>query len=345
MNSSPLRTLGFAACLSLTSLFSAGEIQSSKSPYPVVGNIERLDPALDQLLAPDAKLEKLAEGFKWSEGPVWSAQKNALLFSDTQTNIVYRWQDGEGIHIFITPSGFTGEHFDGREPGSNGLTFDPKGRLTLAQHGNRQVAQLNDDGHTFTPLATHFEGHRFSSPNDLCFDHAGRLYFTDPPYGLPNHTSPEMPFNGVYCRETDGKVVLITKELPRPNGIALSPDQRTLYVGNSDGGKPVILAIPVKDDGSFGPSKVFFDMSELAAHGHRGAPDGFKVDKKGNVWTSGPGGILVIDPNGKHLGTIHTGQPTANCAFGGPDGSVLYITANNQLQRIQTKTTAPIPGT
>jgi gluconolactonase len=314
-------------------------IKSFPSPYDTVGKVERLDPALDTLLAPDAKLEKLAEGFRWAEGPLWLPREGALILSDTQANTVYRWREVRGIDVFLTPSGFTGEKFDGREPGSNGLALDPQGRINLAQHGNRQIARLNDDGHSFTPLATKFEGKRFSSPNDLCFDKSGRVYFTDPPYGLPYHTEPEMPFNGVYRRETDGTLVLVTKELSRPNGVALSEDERTLYIGNSEGARPIILALEVKADGSFGPSRIFFDTAPIAARGERGAPDGLKVDQQGNVWTSGPGGILIIDRNGKHLGTLHTGQPTANCAFGGSDRSVLYIAANNQLLRIQTKTT------
>jgi gluconolactonase len=317
-----------------------GLITSLKAPYPSVGSIERLDPALDALLAPGATMEKLADGFNWSEGPVWMPALGALLFSDVPENRVYRWKDGEGISVFLTPSGFTGTTYHGRERGSNGLTLDRHGRLVLCQHGDRRVARLAADGKTFEPIVDRIDGKRFSSPNDLCIDRAGNLFFTDPPYGLPHDEKPETEFNGVYRLGTDGKLTVITREMERPNGIALSPDERTLYVGSTHEPKPIIMAFALREDGSVASSRVFFDGKDLIARTKRqGGFDGMKIDTQGNLWTTGPGGLLILSPAGKHLGSLLTGQPTANCAFGGPDGKTLFITANHWLLSIKTNVT------
>lgn len=316
------------------------QIKSLSAPYPAVGSVERLDPALDALLAPDAVMEKLAEGFRWSEGPVWAADQSCLLFSDVPENRVYRWKDGEGMAVFLEVSGFTGTDYNGRERGSNGLTFDRSGRLVLCQHGDRRVARLTADGKNFETIVDRCEGKRFSSPNDLCFDRTGNLFFTDPPYGLPSDTKQETEFNGVYRLGTDGKLSVIDRTLARPNGVALSPDERTLYVGSTEYKEPFIKAYALKADGSVASSRVFFDASELMARTkRRGGFDGMKVDSRGNIWATGPGGVLIFSPDGKHLGTLLTGQPTANCAFGGADGKSLFITANNQLLRIKTTVT------
>ena len=326
-----LRSLTAAAPAPITSL---------APPYPTVGSVERLDPALDALLPAGATMEKLAEGFKWSEGPVWATAQGALLFSDVPENRVYRWKEGEGITVFLEPSGFTGTVYHGKERGSNGLTFDRQGRLVLCQHGDRRVARLAADGKGFETIADHTDGRRFSSPNDLCFDRAGNLYFTDPPYGLPSDVKQETDFNGVYRLGTDGRLTVITSEMERPNGIGLSVDERTLYVGSTHGPKPIVMAFALKADGSVAGSRVFFDGKDLIARTKRsGGFDGLKVDAHDNLWTSGPGGILIISPAGKHLGSLLTGQPTANLAFGGADGRTLYITANNQLLRIRTNVT------
>ncbi len=316
------------------------KISVTQPPYPVVGSVERLDPALDALLAPGAAMEKLAEGFNWSEGPVWVPVQDALLFSDVPENRVYHWKEGEGITVLLDPSGFTGTQYNGRERGSNGLTLDRAGRLVLCQHGDRRVARLALDGKSFETIVDRFEGKRFNSPNDLCFDRAGNLFFTDPPYGLPFDVKSETEFNGVYRLGTDGKLTVITREMERPNGIALSPDERTLYVGSTHGPKPVILAFALKDDGSVAGSRVFFDATELIARTKRqGGFDGMKVDARGNLWATGPGGLLILSPEGKHLGTLLTGQPTANCAFGGADGKTLFITSNHSLLKIKTNVT------
>ena len=333
----PLIPLAFA----LPGCFAAEpKIQSLSAPYPTIGSIERLDPALDALLAPDAVLEKLAEGFSWSEGPVWVPDKNALLFSDVPMNRVYQWKEGDGITVFLEPSGFTGATRANREEGSNGLTLDRQGRLTLCQHGDRRIARLNADGKSFTTVVDKWEGKRFNSPNDLCFDRAGNVFFTDPPYGLPKNATAEIPFHGVYRLGTDGKVTLISKELDRPNGIALSADGHTLYVANSHAPRPIIMAFALEADGTAGPGRVFFDSTALVQKTKRaGAFDGLRVDNHGNVWATGPGGVLVFGSDGKHLGTILTGDLTGNCTFGGTDGQTLYLTVNHRLARIKTKVT------
>ena len=303
---------------------------------PFEMSIERLDPAFDQLVAKEAKVEKLAEGFTWSEGPVWL--NNSVIFSDVPENIAYRWAEGmTKAEQFLKPSGLSTPTPGFREQGSNGLGRDAQGRLILCQHGDRRIARYEDG--KFVTLADRFDGKRFNSPNDLAMRKNGEIYFTDPPYGLEKlNDSPlkEIPFNGVY-RLSDGKVSLVTKDLPFPNGIGFSPDEKTLYVAVSDFKAPHIMAYPVKEDGSVGEGKVFFDAKPLAAQGRKGSCDGLKVDQAGNVWATGPGGVLVIAPNGKHLGSILTNQPTGNCCWGG-DGSTLYVTANMFLVRVKTQT-------
>ncbi len=315
----------------------AQPIRSFSAPYESFGRIERLDPALDAMLAPDARMEKLAEGFNWSEGPVWMPAQRQLIFSDVPENIAYRWREGHGIDIFLQPSGYTGapSAYDGREPGSNGLALDLQGRLLLCQHGDRRIARLNDDGKTFSTVVDRFEGKRFNSPNDLVVDRRGNIYFTDPPYGMGPGTSVELGYHGVFRLGTDGKVTLVTKELERPNGLALSPDERTLYVGNSHGPRPIIMAFPLDENGVPGAGRVFFDAAPLRSPERRGALDGMAVDTNGNVWATGPGGVLIIDRHGKHLGSLLTGQATGNCTFA--DDGTLYIAADMFLVRIATK--------
>lgn len=314
---------------------SSGRLEPLRNDYPAMGVIERLDPAFDNLVPAGAVIEKLAEGFTWTEGPVWMPE-GVLLFCDIPANSVMRWEEGRGASVFLRPSGYTGTESRGGESGSNGLARDAQGRLILCQHGDRRVARLERDG-KFATLADRYEGRRFNSPNDLVFRSNGDLYFTDPPYGLEKgmkDPKKELPFQGVYRLAPDGKVTLLFTNLSRPNGIALSPDEKTLYVGNSDGANPVIMAYPLQRDGTPGAGRVFFDMRTLP---RKGGPDGMKVDRQGNLFTTGPGGVLIITPEGRHLGTLVTGQPTANCAWG-HDGSVLYITANHTLCRVRTLT-------
>jgi len=311
--------------------------------YPAMGKLERLDPQFDTLIAPDAKIEKLAEGYDWSEGPVWVRDGAYLLFSDVPTNTVFKWKEGEGAKAFLKPSGYTGSTPRGGEPGSNGLTVDSNGRLVLCQHGDRRVSRLEKD-RQFRVIAEFYQLRRFNSPNDLVFKSNGDLYFTDPPYGLEKlNADPkkELTFNGVYRVKPDGEITLLTQSLTFPNGIAFSPDEKILYVAISDPKRPVIVAYDVKADGTIDNERVFFDAQALMP-GRKGLPDGLKVDQRGNLFATGPGGVLVISPAGRHLGTINTGEATANCGWG-DDGSVLYITADMFLCRIQTKTKGRIP--
>lgn len=336
-----------AFCFTIVLLAAAAS--AADREYPSLGKIERLDPALDGLIAPEAKIERLADGFEWAEGPVWVREggKAHLLFSDVIKNTVHKWDPASGTATpFLNPSGYTGTNPRGGEPGSNGLTLDPQGRLTLCQHGDRRVARLNDDNKTFTTLADRYQGKRFNSPNDLCFNKAGDLYFTDPPYGLEGKNDDpkkELPFNGIYLLRKGGELVLLTKDLTFPNGVALSPDEKKLYVAQSDPNKPVVWAFDVKGDGTIDNGRVLFDAKSLV-EGRKGLPDGLKVDVQGNIFTTGPGGVLVLTPEGKHLGTINTGEATANCAWGGADGSELYITADMYLCRVKTKTRGVVPG-
>lgn len=290
------------------------------------GSIERLDPSLEALLASDAKIEVLASGFNWSEGPVWL--DGSLLFSDVPENTVFRWKEGNSAAAsFLKPSGSTE---DKAGQGSNGLARDAKGSLILCQHGDRCLARLEKDG-SFTKLATHYEGKRFNSPNDLCIAKDGTIFFTDPPYGLKGGKA-ELDFHGIYRLGTDGKVTALSKDVKWPNGIALSPDEQTIYVAVSDKDQPRVMAFNL--DGS--KARTVFDATPLKSPARKGGCDGLKVDALGNIWTTGPGGVLVLSKEGKHLGSILTGQATANCAFG-DDGSTLYITADMFLLRVKTK--------
>lgn len=316
----------------------------SQMTGPRIG-MDRKDPRFDTLIPRDAALEELGSGFAWSEGPVWDSKAGAVLFSDIPNNVINKWAPGEGVTPFLKPSGYTGkEPFTGREPGSNGLTFDSRHRLVLCMHGDRRVARLRPD-RTFETLADRYEGKRLNSPNDLVYHSSGALYFTDPAYGLPKtfqDPGRELDFTGVYRLGTDGKLTLLTKELKAPNGIAFSPDEKTLYVAQSDRDRPIWMAYPVNGDGTIGAGRVLADASAASKAGKPGAPDGLKVDEKGNLFATGPGGVWVIAPDGTHLGTIETGVPTANCAWGN-DGSVLYITANDKLYRLKTTTKGRIP--
>ncbi len=342
----PMKSLLFPLGLALAAVAGVRAdttpIVSTAVPYPTVGCIERLDPALDAVLAPDARIEKLAEGFRWSEGPVWRTKEGDLIFSDVPANTAYRWCEGKGVEVFLRPSGNTGVEANASGEGSNGLMLDAQGRLVLCQHSDRRISRLAADGHGFETIVDRCDGKRFNSPNDLCFDRAGNLFFTDPPYGLGREATAELGFNGVFRRATDGTVTVLARDLDRPNGIALSPDQKTLYVANSGdrpGMRTYLMAYALNADGTVAAGRVLFDAEPLRAQRSGGLMDGLKVDARGNLWATGPGGVLILSPEGKHLGTILTGMATANCCFGGADGTTLYITANNMLLRVATRTT------
>ncbi len=338
--------LALVACLPL--------LAADDSKKDVPGTLESLDPAFYELVGKDAVLEKLADGFAWTEGPAWVKKGGFLLFSDIPNNRVMKYKDGEKVSVFLQPSGYMGKRDDYMEPGSNGLLIDPEGRLVLMEHGDRRVSRVALGGkpEDKETLADKYMGKRLNSPNDGVFAKNGDLYFTDPPYGRMLKGKPwvfpdvELGFNGVYRVSKGGELTLLTKEMTYPNGIALSPDEKTLYVANSDPKKAIWMSFPINGDGTLGKGKVFFDVTKSV--GTRGKtadgqpalqlPDGMKVDQKGNLFATGPGGVLVFTPEGKHLGTIVTGVNTGNCCFGGEDGSTLYVMLDKAIGRIKTKT-------
>ena len=323
--------------LGLLFLAPALPAQAQLHPRPTTAPVMRaLDPRFGALVPAGAKVEKLVEGRQWVEGPVWVPTGGYLLFSDVVANAIYRWKEGEGARVFLARSGYAGSApFAGAEPGSNGLAVDPEGRLVFARHGERGIARLEPDGR-ITVLADRYRGRRLNSPNDLVFRSNGDLYFTDPPFGLPkSYDDPgkELSHQGVYRLARDGSVTLLTSELSAPNGLAFSPDERTLYVSNADARRLVWTAFPVRADGTLGPGRTFFDGTTAFA-GRRGTADGLKVDARGNVFGVGPGGVYVFSPAGELLGWIDFAGNVGNVAWG-EDGSTLFVAANSAVYRIR----------
>jgi gluconolactonase len=321
-------------------------------PAPI--KVERLDPALDQIVPEKPVLERVAtsKGFSWTEGPVW-IPSGYLLFAEIPSNSIRKWTPGSGTSVFMQPSGWKEPApYTGKEPGSNGMTLDSRGRLTVAGHAQRDVwrlEQLNPKAQA-TLLADTYQGKRLNSPNDLVYKSDGTLYFTDPPYGLPkldDDPTKQLPFNGVYrlpgalthkpgAAPDRAQLQLLVKDLPRPNGIAFSPDEKYLYVNNSEP-KKFWMRYTVKPDGTLTDGKVFFDASSDT---REGAPDGMKVDQKGNVYSAGPGGVWIFSPEGKHLGTLVVPERVGNVAWGGADHKTLYIAASSSVYRVPLE----IPG-
>jgi len=313
---------------------------SSPKKVKTMGSVERFDSALDNYIDVNTIPEVIAEGFDWSEGPVWVESENMLLFSDVPKNIVYKWTEANGLEKFLEPSGYTGNIPREGEMGSNGLTLDNEGKLILCQHGDRRVARLNSDFKhpqpDFTTLAGGYDGKRFNSPNDVIFDDQGNFYFTDPPYGLLKNmqdSSKEISFQGVYKVKPDGTIILLVDSLTRPNGVGLSPDNQTLYVGNSDGPVAKWYSFTVSGD-SLTNARIFYSTNYR--EGEKGAPDGLRVHSTGAVFASGPGGIWIFDPSGKALGRIIIPEATANCEFS-PDEKTLFTTSDNYLLKVKLK--------
>ena len=305
-----------------------------------IGSLEFLDPAMEELIDEDAQIELLAEGFDWAEGPVWVDRLNGVLFSDVPNNKVYMWNEKKGLSIFLEPSGMTNYSPTNKSDGSNGLALDKNGNLILCQHGDRTVARLkkwNFKKPSFDIIVEKYEGKRLNSPNDLVFDKSGSIYFTDPPYGLKiqdDDPLKELNFNGIYRWSESKGIELLSKSMKRPNGIILSKDEKTVYVGNSDKDNNVILAFD-NDKNGLVNERVFFDGNNLSKN-RVGLFDGLKLHSSGIIFTTGPGGVLLLDSKGKHLGTIMPGKATANCAFDS-DESYLYLTSDNVLARIKLK--------
>jgi gluconolactonase len=312
------------------------------SRFPHIGRVRSESPAFDALIAPGTCIEKLAEGFTWTEGPVWVAAGGYLLFSDVPANKMYRWSEADGVSVFLDPSGYDGPEPSGfREPGSNGLIPGPGNSILMADHGNRAIARLDLAAKQKTFLATHFEKKRFNSPNDLVLASSGSIYFTDPPYGLDGlNQSPlkELPHNGVYRVDPNGAVTLVEAGITFPNGILLSPDERRLYVANSDPEQPVWFVLEVEASGAVSRKRIFADCAAEAAEGLPGLPDGMAIDASGNLFATGAGGIHVFAPDGARLGLIETGIAIANCTFG-EDGRTLFLASHQMLARLRTNTT------
>lgn len=322
------------------------------------GSIQKLDPALDALIQPGASIERVASGFKWAEGPVW-IPAGYLLFADIPSNTIRKWAPGSSAAIWLQPSGYEGSApYGGPEPGSNGMTLDRRNRLTVAGHARRNVWRLEsmDPRGPLTVLAEKYRGKRLNSPNDVVYKSDGTLYFTDPPYGFRTQSDQdpdkELRINGVYriphaagrkpgTPPDDSQLELVVTDLPRPNGIAFSPDEKYLYVDNSEPQK-VWVRYAVNPDGSIGHAgKLLFDATSDPAPG---SPDGMKVDRAGNIYSAGPGGVWILSPEGKHLGTIRMPEKTANVAWGGEDGKTLYVAASTSVYRVHVKLGGIKPG-
>jgi len=332
----------------------SGRAYAAETPATVPVKVERLDPALDQIIPDQPRLEKVATGpgFTWTEGPVW-IPAGYLLFAEIPSNSIRKWTPGVGVSVFMQPSGWKDSTpYTGPEPGSNGMTLDGRGRLTVAGHAQRDVWRLEQMSPKaqVTVLADTYEGKRLNSPNDLVYKSDGTLYFTDPPYGLPKQDSDptkQLQFSGVYrlpgalhhkpgAAPDRAQLQLLVKDLPRPNGICFSPDEKYLYVNNSEP-KKLWMRYTVKPDGTLTDAKVFFDAS---SDKRVGAPDGMKVDQSGNVYSAGPAGVWIFSPEGKHIGTLDIPEKVGNVAWGGANHKTLYVAASSSIYRISLK----IPG-
>ena len=326
-------TLVCAAALLLIACFEAPPPAPAPVSFPAVGSIVRLDAAFDPLIPKGATIEKVASGFTFTEGPLWRPE-GVLWFSDVVGNVVRQWAPDGTVTEILKPGGYDGNSLPaGGFIGPNGMTAGKDGAVLLCQHGNRRIVRIARDRQV-TTVVDRYEGKKLNSPNDLVYRSDGTLYFTDPPYGLPKDDkdpAKELRFNGVFRMAPDGKLQVIIRDLSRPNGIALSPDEKTLYIANSDEKRKVWMRYDVAADGGVSNGRVFADVTEEKADG---LPDGMKVDSLGNVYASGPGGTWVFSPEGKHLGTFKPPETPANCGWG-DDGKTLYITARTSLYRVK----------
>lgn len=324
----------------LALLFAASCTPAKK--YPVIGSIERFDPSLDEIISPDAKIEVIADGMNWAEGPLWIDKQHMLLFSDVPENTIYKWTEEKGKEVYLSPSGYTGTIKRGGETGSNGLTLDNAGRLVLTQCGNRQIAvmdaPLDAPAAKFIKLCNSYQGRKFNSPNDVIVNSIGEIFFTDPPYGLEknmNDPNKELPFQGVYKIKRDGTVVLLVDSIARPNGILLLNGEKTLLVSNSDPAKPNWYAFDLTKGDSLTNARIFYSAAGSDCS-LKGMPDGMKTDKAGNIFASGPGGIWIFNKEGKYAGRIRVPEPASNCSLSS-DQKTLYITNDMNILRVRLR--------
>ncbi|WP_199560865.1 SMP-30/gluconolactonase/LRE family protein [Mucilaginibacter hurinus] len=332
--------------MSITLLTSASLLQSplfaqSAAKY-INGKIERLHPGLDAIIDTNGKIEVIADGFKWVEGPVWVESQQMLLVSDVPNNKIYKWTAQRGKELYLEPSGYTGNKPRGGEMGSNGLTLTAEGKLVVCQHGDRRVAVMdvpvNSPKPVFTSLATNYKGKKFDSPNDVVIKSNGDTYFTDPPYGLEKNvkdSSKQAPYQGVYKIAKNGSVTLLVDTITRPNGIAFFPDEKRLLIANSDAKKPYWYVYDVDRNGNLANGRIFFNAARYTKNDFR-MPDGLKIDKNGNVFSSGPGGFWIFNKHGEVLGRFINDAITSNCAFSS-DEKTLFITANDKILKIDLK--------
>lgn len=315
-----------------------------KPVYETIGVIEKLSPKLDKHLNSMGKIEIIAKGYDWSEGPLWLEKEKTLIWSDVPKNTVYRWREGQDAEVYLNPSGYTSEKPTlSKEPGSNGLLLNPEGKLVLCQHGDRRVAYMdapvNSPEAKYITIADKYNGKRFNSPNDAVYDDLGNLYFTDPPYGLPDRNESkdkEIVHNGVYKVTPDGAVTVLVDSLTRPNGIAFNPDFTKCYVANSDPKKAYWAVYDITPEKTFTNGKILFDATSMMSAENKGLPDGLKVDQFGTLYATGPGGVFVLTSDGDHIGTIRTNQATANCCFN-TDQTYLFMTADSYIMRLKLR--------
>lgn len=315
---------------------------AAQNNYPTTGTIERYDKAINAILSPAAKAEIIASGHEWTEGPLWIEKSQMLLFSDIPRNTVYKWTEKRGTEVYLSPSGYTDTARRGGETGSNGLLLDQSGNLVLCQHGDRRIvrmeAPLSVPAPRFTTIADSYNGKRLNSPNDAVYNKEGALFFTDPPYGLEQNMSDakkELPFQGVYKVTSGGEVALLIDTLTRPNGIVFLPGEKTLLVANSDGEKPHWYAFDLDDNGAIRKGRIFYSAAGYDKS-LKGGNDGLKVDRNGNVFATGPGGLWIFDKNGKLLGKLRLAEAASNCAFS-PDEKTLYITNDMYVLRLKMR--------
>ncbi|WP_298502665.1 SMP-30/gluconolactonase/LRE family protein [uncultured Maribacter sp.] len=314
-------------------------VPDSLKKYPSFGFIERLSPELDKIIFKNARIDLVAKGFNWSEGPVWLPKEQKLLFSDVPENKIYQWSDSDGLSVYMNPSGYTGPD-KSINKGSNGLTLDANGNLIICQVGDRRISKLislkDSLNPVFKPIITNYKGNVFNSPNDLVYDAKGNLYFTDPSFGLGKKKS-AIGFNGVYFLSNTGRLILLDKTVQAPNGIAVSHNNKILYVADSHKTNPSIWAYDIIKKGKVKNKREFFNATKLREKSiDKQSPDGIKLDKNGNLFLAGPGGVLIISPQGKHLGTIRTDKSTGNCEFT-DDGKYLFITCDDYLLRVNLR--------